>query len=394
MRFQLDLTKEYGIVLEGGGAKGSYQIGAWKALREAGIQIRGIAGASVGALNGAMICMDDLETAEYIWETISYSKVMDVDDDIIENVKKMDLKAINLKQAAEDAKRVLKERGFDITPLKQLIESVVDEERIRSSERELYLTTYSVTDRRLLVLNARDIPEGEIGDMLMASAYFPAFRNQKLNGKRYMDGGGWNNVPVNVLLEQGYEDIIVIRIYGLGFDSEKVTQIPEGTNVYHIAPRQDLGGILEFDKKKARKNMMLGYYDAKRLLYGLSGRWYYIEAPHSEAYYFERMMAEMKEILAFWPEMEEWSEEGRQGYRLYTEGLFPFLAKRMNLREDWNYKDLYLSILEFLARKKRINRFCIYSVDQLKKEILKRYVSEADAKEIMRIHSIKGGMQS
>ena len=45
MRFQLDLTKEYGIVLEGGGARGSYQIGAWKALREAGIKIRGIAGA-------------------------------------------------------------------------------------------------------------------------------------------------------------------------------------------------------------------------------------------------------------------------------------------------------------------------------------------------------------
>ena len=67
MRFQLDLTKEYGIVLEGGGARGSYQIGAWKALREAGIKIRGIAGASVGALNGALICMDDLEKAEEIW---------------------------------------------------------------------------------------------------------------------------------------------------------------------------------------------------------------------------------------------------------------------------------------------------------------------------------------
>lgn len=376
MRFQLDLTKEYGVVLEGGGAKGSYQIGAWKALREAGIKIRGIAGASVGALNGAMICMDDLETAEYIWETITYSKVMDVDDDIIENVKKLDLKAVNLKQAAEDAKRVLKERGFDITPLKQLIESVVDEERIRSSDREFYITTYSVTDRRLLVLNAREIPEGEIGDMLLASAYFPAFKNQKLNGKRYMDGGGWNNVPVNVLLEHGYEDILVIRIYGLGFDSEKVTEIPKGTNVYHIAPRQDLGGILEFDKKKARRNMMLGYYDAKRLLYGLCGRWYYIDAPHSEAYYFEWMMAEIKEILAFWPEMDEWSKEGGEGYRMYTEGLFPFLAKTMNLKEDWNYKDLYLSILEFLARKKRLNRFCIYTVDQLKKEIIRRYAKD------------------
>lgn len=379
MRFQIDLTREYGVVLEGGGAKGSYQIGAWKALREAGIRIKGIAGASVGALNGAMLCMDDLEKAEYIWENISYSKVMDVDDDIIGSVRKLDLKAVNLRQAAEDAKRVLKEKGFDITPLKQLIESVVDEECIRTSDRELFITTYSITDRRLLTLNARDIPEGEIGDMLLASAYFPVFKNQKLNGKRYIDGGGWNNVPVNVLLEQGYKDILIIRIYGLGFDSERVTEIPEGTNVYHIAPRQDLGGILEFDKKKARKNMMLGYYDAKRLLYGLSGRWYYIDAPYSEAYYFERMMAEVKELLSFWAETEEgWDREELEGYRIYTEKIFPFMAKKMNLRENWDYKDLYLSMLETLARKKRINRFHIYTVDQLKDLIVRRYQTNSE----------------
>ena len=36
MKLQLDLSKEYGIVLEGGGAKGAYQVGAWRALREAG----------------------------------------------------------------------------------------------------------------------------------------------------------------------------------------------------------------------------------------------------------------------------------------------------------------------------------------------------------------------
>ncbi len=234
MRFQLDLTKEYGIVLEGGGARGSYQIGTWKALREAEIKIRGIAGASVGALNGALICMDDLEKAEEIWENIRYSQVIDVDDDVIETVKKRDLKSLDLVKAAEDAKRILKDKGLDITPLKNLIESVVDEEKIRNSDRELYMTTYSVTDRELLVLNARDIPEGEIGDMLLASAYFPAFRNDKLGGKRYLDGGGWNNVPINILLEHDYKDILVIRIYGLGYDSERTTEIPEELSGYRV----------------------------------------------------------------------------------------------------------------------------------------------------------------
>lgn len=44
IKLQLDPTKEYGIVLEGGGAKGAYQVGAWAALLEAGIKIKGIAG--------------------------------------------------------------------------------------------------------------------------------------------------------------------------------------------------------------------------------------------------------------------------------------------------------------------------------------------------------------
>ena len=369
------MAEKKAVVLAGGGSRGAYQIGAWKALREAGIKIRGIAGASVGALNGALICMDDLEKAEEIWENIRYSQVIDVDDDVIETVKKLDLKSLNLVKVAEDAKRILKDKGLDITPLKNLIESVVDEDKIRSSDRELYLTTYSVTDRELLVLNAKDIPDGEIGDMLLASAYFPAFRNDKLGGKRYLDGGGWNNVPINILLEHDYKDILVIRIYGLGYDSERTTEIPEDVHVTHIAPRQDLGGILEFDRTRARKNMTLGYYDAKRVLYGLEGRWYYLYAPESDVYYFERFLTEIEEFTrcGLLPMPEQIPEE-LSGYRIYTEQVFPFLAQRMKLKKNWTYKELYLSFLEDTARSFRISRFHIYTPAELKQKINEKYL--------------------
>ena len=42
------------LVLSGGGAKGSYQLGVWKALRELNIKFDIITGTSVGALNGAL----------------------------------------------------------------------------------------------------------------------------------------------------------------------------------------------------------------------------------------------------------------------------------------------------------------------------------------------------
>ena len=367
MELKLDLTKEYGIVLEGGGAKGAYQIGAWKALREAGVRIKGIAGASVGSLNGALICMDDLEKAEDIWKNIEYSRVMDVSDETIKALKKKDFKALNMQEILNSGFQFIKDGGFDVTPLKNLIAEVVgDESRIRESDRELFAVTYSVSAHKELAVDVKSGEEGSVKDMLLASAYFLAFKNEKLGGKRYRDGGGFNNVPLGVLLDKGYEDIIVIRIYGWGFDSEKVTKIPDGANVYHIAPRQDLGGILEFDKKQSRKNMTLGYFDAKRFLYGLAGRIYYIDAPGSEPYYFDKMMSEL-ELLKIYVEedLDQETRESLKSYRMFTETLFPRMAVEFKLKDDWNYRDLYIAILEDLAKRLKINRFQIYTVDRL-----------------------------
>ena len=55
-----------GLVLEGGGTKGAYQIGAFKALRELGIEFKGVAGTSIGALNGAYIVQDNIDVLEEI----------------------------------------------------------------------------------------------------------------------------------------------------------------------------------------------------------------------------------------------------------------------------------------------------------------------------------------
>ena len=106
----IDLSKEYGLVLAGGGAKGAYQIGAWKALKEAGVRICAVAGTSVGALNGALICMGDLEQAEKLWKTIAYSKVMDVSDELMGKLfDKERMKSEDWRSTLKDIFRVLGE---------------------------------------------------------------------------------------------------------------------------------------------------------------------------------------------------------------------------------------------------------------------------------------------
>ena len=62
--------KEYGLVLAGGGTRGAYQVGVWKALIELGIKIKGIVGTSIGALNGALFLQDDFSTLVKMYENI------------------------------------------------------------------------------------------------------------------------------------------------------------------------------------------------------------------------------------------------------------------------------------------------------------------------------------
>ena len=135
----IDTSKEYGLVLEGGGAKGAYQIGAWKALKEAGIKINAVAGTSVGALNGALICMDELEMAQQMWSNLTYSQVMDVDDTKMEQLIEGEAP---FWEAVKDAFHHMSEGGVDVTPLKDMLDKVVDEEKIRNSSIDIFSLKY------------------------------------------------------------------------------------------------------------------------------------------------------------------------------------------------------------------------------------------------------------
>lgn len=370
MEPRIDLNKEYGLVLEGGGARGAYQVGAWRALREAGIKIKGVAGTSVGALNGALICMDEFEKAEEIWWNIKFSRVLNnVEDEVIESLKRFDVSNEELTELAANAKKIFTDRGLDITPLKELIAETIDEEKIRNSPIEFFATTLSLTDRKEINFDVRKAPEGTMKDMVLASAYLPGFKSEKLGGKLYMDGGTVNNVPVNVLTDRGYKDVIVIRIHGIGIDREKLFDIPEDVDLYRIEPQKKLGNGLDFDTKRARRNMQLGYYDAQRFLYGLCGTNYYIDLPDSEAYCFERLMAEQEHFGEFLGEyMVRTDTERYSGYRACTEKLFPAAARKLKLSSGWNYRDLYGALLEACAKKLKLEVFSVY----MEQEILSR----------------------
>lgn len=371
MKLVLDTEKEYGLVLEGGGAKGAYQIGAWKALKEAGIRIKGIAGTSVGALNGALICMGDLEKAESLWENISYSQIMSVDDKLMEDIFKQ--KKIS-RDALKDMMDYISDGGIDITPLKELIADCVDEEKIQNSSMDLYIHTFSVDEMRDLNVDLKEIEPELIKDFLLASSYiFPIFKSEKLHGKTYIDGGAINNVPIDTLIEKEYKDILVVRIFGIG--REKKVKIPEDTTIYTIAPTVSLGSILDFNPKRSKIHLKRGYFDTMRVIYGLAGKIYYIDEQEKECYYLRQLTELSQDIYVYLADVYKLELQESRAVRNLTEIILPVIAEEMKLSKEWSYRELYLSILEATAKICRIQKYKIYTLQELQDKVREKLPS-------------------
>ncbi|NLJ57769.1 MAG: patatin-like phospholipase family protein [Tissierellia bacterium] len=219
----------YGLVLEGGGAKGAYHVGAYKALKELNIEIGGIAGTSIGAINGAMMVQGDYELLEKVWYSINSYELFDIN---------FNLNEINLSYLLHQSKEILANRGLDTSKIRELFETYIDEDKIRSSNIDFGIVTVNLTDRKPMELLIEDIPEGKLVDFLIASANLPAFRIEEMDGKKYLDGGFYNNLPIDILANKGYKNIIAVRTMAKGIIRKvKIKDL----NVTYIQPMESLG---------------------------------------------------------------------------------------------------------------------------------------------------------
>ena len=353
MELKLDISKIYAIALEGGGARGAWQVGAWRALEEAGIRYNAVSGTSVGAINGALMAMRDLHQAEQIWKDIRFSQIINVDDESMGLIMGGSFENLSqLKTAFHTLKGIITDRGLDVEPLRNMLAERVDEEKIRNSGVEFYLTTVSVTDKKELEIDVRDLAEGEIKDMIMASAYHPAFKQAPIGGKTYADGGFYDSVPISALVTRGYKNLIVLRLNSIGI--ERRVKIPEDVTVTTVAPSADLGSMLNFSSEQSAANMVLGYYDTQKVLYGLYGREYYIDRAMTEAEAYELLV---KHLLPDGTSLRKLNEE-----------ILPRFAKKLDCEGD--YYDIFIAMMERLAKSCSLTPFRIRTDREFYEEVM------------------------
>ena len=261
------MKKEYALILAGGGTRGAYQVGAWKALKDLEINVKAVMGTSIGSLNGALILQDDVEAMIDLYKNMEITSMMEINEKVDTSRNLFDLK--NLKPLLSE---YISHKGINNEPLRKTINKYVDVEKIYKSKMDFGLVTYSLDNKAPLQLYKEQISKDEFVDFLLASSCLPIFKAQKIGNFEYVDGAFYDNIPINMAIEKGYKNIIVIDINGTGFNRRLVDK-----NVYLkvISPKEKLGGTMNFNKDRMKKNMALGYLDTMRSFNKMQGHIYY-----------------------------------------------------------------------------------------------------------------------
>ena len=233
------------LVFGGGGSKGAYELGVWRALEELGISFDIVTGTSIGAMIGAMYVQKQYERCLELWEKLSV-------DDIIANGVNLDM----------DIELLMSQKGRYKTLLKSYVKNKLqdyfDAERFFSSNIDYACMCVNVTKKQPQPIFRKDMSKDTALDYIIASAScFPAFPMKEIEGEHYVDGGYYDNVPIELARSMGAQQIVAVDLKAVG---KKKIHRPQKDVVY-IEPQVSLGSFLLFDQERIHRNMERGYQD-------------------------------------------------------------------------------------------------------------------------------------
>lgn len=352
------------LSLEGGGARGAYQIGAVKALFENGYKFDAIVGTSIGAINGAYIAQGDFDKIYSMWQTMSFKDLFDLDNEVMKRTFDINLDINSIKYLSKKLGEALKNKGMDTEKMRQILEEGIDEEKIRKSDILYGLVTMCLSDINGEEKYIDEIPEGKLVDYILASANLPVFKRSIINNKKYLDGGAWDNCPVHMLEEKGYNKVIAIRAHKRIRIRDYKNIVKRGNILINmIEPIDTLPSILNFDTNNLNYELKLGYYDGLRYINNYDGFRYYFSDVSNDyiiqklnsisPLYLEKLARKLKIKLI----------KSENIFDLLTKKIIPELVLKTKEKNVESLKDSIIAILEQVLKDGKIDKFKIYSFE-------------------------------
>ena len=336
--------KRKAIVFAGGGSKGAYQAGAWKALDALGETFDIAAGTSIGSINAALYVQGDVDAAYALWNSISV-------DDIMTNGVNLERSFGSIYSQREQMLPFLKslyKGGVDVTPFHEMLKQNFNAEKFFSSPVDFALITVQHPSFKPVEIRKKDMERfGENAWQWLAAsgAAYPVFPVMRIEEQDYIDGGYFDNIPVASAFRLGATEAVVVDL--------KPEKNHEGylhhPRITYIKPSRDLGTFLNFGKDALRFSMKLGYNDTMKTYGRYYGRAYtFLPGPYAEEA-LEWLSDKFMDLLTEAEARFDFSGSVRFQRVNALEGCTTLLAAALGVKRPTE-RELMLEALESLLR--------------------------------------------
>ncbi len=269
--------ERWALTLAGGGGKGAYEIGVWQALREIGLEknLIAVSGSSSGALNAALISLNEFDKAKTIWSSIMPKQFLDINyDTIIGPLNTLVKRTLTAGLCSRDG-------------LIEIIDKYLNLEQLADARIPAYVSISRYSSDCIDCLSEKpqveyislsEVSPDDSRQFLLASSAMPyIYPPEIIHGNVYRDGGLADNVPIYPMTSVGADNLIVVKLEP--DDKVDTSLYSKFKEVVEIVPSREIGdlfdGTLEFTNRNVQFRMLLGYYDTLRIfglrMYRLNG---------------------------------------------------------------------------------------------------------------------------
>lgn len=276
-----------GLVLAGGGGKGAYELGVWKALDELKLTkyITVFSGTSIGAFNSVLFAMNDMKKADELWEEVTMDKLVPISkSELIKRGIGLYIGGKNLQLAKKFLNYKLEHGAIANDGAIEVVEKYLDFNKIKENNKICYAACTKLSDFSAKYFKINDFDEETGKKIVLASASLPLIYDcTEVLGEKYIDGGIADNIPIHPVYGENCNIIIVVL---LSKEAQVDRTLYPNSKLIVISPENldenTITGILNLNTDAKRIRIIEGYNDTINKLEPIKELFEYISKEEEE----------------------------------------------------------------------------------------------------------------
>ena len=276
-----------GLVLAGGGGKGAYELGVWKALDELKLTkyITVFSGTSIGAFNSVLFAMNDMKKADELWEEVTMDKLVPISkSELIKRGIGLYIGGKNLQLAKKFLNYKLEHGAIANDGAIEFVEKYLDFNKIKENNKICYAACTKLSDFSAKYFKINDFDEETGKKIVLASASLPLIYDcTEVLGEKYIDGGIADNIPIQPVYGENCNIIIVVL---LSKEAQVDRTLYPNSKLIVISPENldenTITGILNLNTDAKRIRIIEGYNDTINKLEPIKELFEYISKEEEE----------------------------------------------------------------------------------------------------------------